>query len=48
MNALVSLNKADNVDELIDLMIEEYLAVHITKDEKKQLDIIMELYSSRN
>lgn len=48
LNALVSLNKADNVDELVDLMIEEYLTVHITKDEKKQLDIIMELYSSRN
>lgn len=47
LNALVSINKADTVDDLIDIMIEEYVSAHITKDEKKQLDIIIELYRSR-
>lgn len=47
LNALVSINKAETVDDLLDIMIEEYVSVHITKDEKKQLDIILELYRSR-
>lgn len=47
LNALVSLNKAETVDDLLDIMIEEYVSTHVTKDEKKQLDIIIELYRSR-
>lgn len=47
LNALVSLNKAETVDDLLDIMIEEYVSAHVTKDEKKQLDIIIELYRSR-
>lgn len=48
LNALVNINKADTIDELLEIIIEEYMAVHITKDEKKQLDIILELYRSKN
>lgn len=48
LNALVSLNKADTIDELIEIMIDEYSSVHITKDEKKQFDIVMDLYKSKN
>jgi predicted DNA-binding protein len=48
LNALVSLNKADTIDELIEIMIDEYFSVHVTKDEKKQYDIVMELYKSKN
>lgn len=48
LNALVSLNKADTIDELIEIMIEEYSSVHITKDEKKQFEIVMDLYKSKN
>ena len=44
LNALVSLNKADTIDELIDIMIDEYMTANILKDEKKQFDLIMELY----
>lgn len=44
LNALVSLNKADTIDELIDIMIDEYMATHILKDERKQFDLVMELY----
>lgn len=48
LNALVSLNKADTIDELIEIMIEEYFSAHVTKEEKKQFDLVMELYRSRN
>lgn len=48
LNALVSLNKADTIDELIEIMIDEYASVHVTKDEKKQFDIVMDLYKSKN
>ena len=48
LNALVSLNKADTIDELIEIMIDEYSSVHITKDEKKQFEIVMNLYKSKN
>lgn len=44
LNALVSLNKADTIDELIEIMIDEYMSVNVLKDEKKQFDLVMELY----
>lgn len=47
LNALVSLNKAENIDEMIEIMIDEYFSVHVTKDEKKQFDIVMDLYKSK-
>lgn len=47
LNALVSLNKAETIDELIEIMIDEYLSSHITKDEKKQFDIVINLYKSK-
>lgn len=48
LNALVSLNKAETIDELIEIMFDEYFSVHVTKDEKKQFDIVMDLYKSKN
>lgn len=48
LNALVSLNKADTIDELLEIMIDEYLSANILKDEKKQFDIVMNLYKSKN
>lgn len=48
LNALVSLNKADTIDELIEIMFDEYFSVHVTKDEKKQFDMVMDLYKSKN
>ncbi|OHX51647.1 DUF5388 domain-containing protein [Planococcus faecalis] len=47
LNALVSLNKADTIDDLIEIMFDEYFSVHVTKDEKKQFDMIMDLYKSK-
>lgn len=47
LNALVSLNKADTIDELLEIMIDEYLSANILKDEKKQFDMVVELYKSK-
>ena len=47
LNALVSLNKADTIDELLDIMIEEYMSTNLLKDEKKQFELILELYKSK-
>ncbi|WP_413783016.1 DUF5388 domain-containing protein, partial [Planococcus halocryophilus] len=47
LNALVSLNKADTIDDLIEIMFDEYFSVHVTKDEKKQFDMVMDLYKSK-
>lgn len=48
LNALVNLNKADTIDELIENMINEYLETNIMKDEKKQYDMIVELFRNKN
>lgn len=47
LNALVSLNKADTIDDLLDIMIDEYMSTNLLKDEKKQFDLILELYKSK-
>lgn len=47
LNALVSLNKAETIDDLLDIMIDEYLSANLLKDEKKQFDLILELYKSK-
>jgi len=41
------LNKADTIDELLEIMIDEYLSTNILKDEKKQFDMVVELYKSK-
>lgn len=48
LNALVSINKAESVDELIEIMIDEYMSSNITKEEKRQFDMVMELYKIKN
>lgn len=47
LNALVSLNKAETIDDLLDIMIEEYMSANLLKDEKKQFELILELYKSK-
>lgn len=44
LNALVSINKAETVDELIEIMIDEYMSNNITKEEKRQFDMVIDLY----
>jgi len=47
LNALVTLGIAPTVDEVIDLLINDYLTNILTKDERKQFEIILELYKRK-
>lgn len=48
LNALVTLGIASTVDDVTDLLINDYLANILTKDERKQFEIIFGLYKSKN
>ena len=48
LNALVNLNKADSVDQLIEIMLDEYKSNNLLKEEKKQFDLIMDLFNSKD
>lgn len=48
LNAMVTLGIADTVDQLTDVLIDEYVSNILSKDEKKQLEIILDLYKSKN
>jgi|GEM_PF-6143983 len=47
LNAMVTLGIADTVDQLTDVLIDEYVSNILSKDEKKQLEIILDLYKSK-
>ena len=47
LNALVTLGIAPNVDEVTDLLINDYLTNILTKDERKQFEIILGLYKKK-
>ena len=47
LNALVTIGIASTVDEVIDLLINDYLTNILTKDERKQFEIILELYKRK-
>lgn len=48
LNALVTMGIADTVDQLADVLIDEYVTNILSKDEKKQLEIILDLYKSKS
>lgn len=48
MNAMVTMGIADSVDQLTDLVVDEYISNILTKDQKKQLEIIYDLYKTKN
>lgn len=48
LNALVTLGIASTVDDVTDLLINDYIANILTKDERKQFEIIFELYKSKS
>ncbi|MBT2583142.1 DUF5388 domain-containing protein [Planococcus sp. ISL-109] len=48
LNAMVTLGIADTVDQLTDVLIDEYVSNILSKDEKKQLEIILDLYKSKS
>lgn len=41
LNALVQMGKAESVDVLVDILIDEYVNHQLLKDEKKTYDIIL-------
>lgn len=47
LNAMVTMGIADTVDQLTDVLIDEYVTNILSKDEKKQLEIILDLYKSK-
>lgn len=48
LNALVTLGIASTVDDVTDLLINDYISNILTKDERKQFEIIFELYKSKS
>ncbi|MFC6038957.1 DUF5388 domain-containing protein [Paenisporosarcina macmurdoensis] len=48
INALVTLGIASTVDDVTDLLINDYISNILTKDERKQFEIIFELYKSKS
>lgn len=48
MNAMVTMGIADSVDQLTDLAFDEYISNILTKDQRKQLEIIYDLYKNKN
>lgn len=47
LNAMVTMGLADSVDQLTDLVVDEFISNILTKDQKKQLDIIYDLYKGK-
>ncbi|AQQ55249.1 DUF5388 domain-containing protein [Planococcus lenghuensis] len=47
LNALVTLGVADSVDQVTDILFDEYVNNILSKEEKKQLELILELYRSK-
>lgn len=43
LNALVGIGKATNVDELIEIMLNEYKSTHLIEEEQKQYDMLMQI-----
>ncbi|OAH58646.1 hypothetical protein AWH48_16750 [Domibacillus aminovorans] len=47
LNALVTMGIADSVDNLLEILIEEYESTYLTKEEKKQYSLILEIYAAK-
>lgn len=43
LNALVQMGKAETVDVLVDILIDEYVNHQLLKDEKKTFDILLDV-----
>ena len=48
LNALIQLGKADNVDTLIDIILDEYIETNLLKDEKKTFNLIFDIIQKRD
>lgn len=48
LNALIQLGKADNVDTLIDILLDEYIETNLVKDEKKTFNLVLDIIKKRD
>lgn len=48
LNALIQLGKADNVDSLIDILLDEYIKTNLVKDEEKTFNLILDIIQKRD
>lgn len=48
LNALIQLGKAENVDTLIDILLDEYIENNLVKDEKKTYNLILDIVQKRD
>lgn len=48
LNALIQLGKADNVDTLIDILLDEYIETNLVKDEKKTFNLVLDIIQKRD
>lgn len=47
LNALVQLGKAENVDLLIDSLVEDYIKLELTKDEKRIYQVVFDTFNKK-
>ena len=47
LNALIQIGKADNVDTLIDIILDEYIETTLVKDEKKSYNLVLNILQKR-
>ncbi|MGN7118978.1 DUF5388 domain-containing protein [Lysinibacillus odysseyi] len=48
LNALIQLGKADNVDVMIDILLDEYIENNLVKGEKKTFNLILDILQKRD
>lgn len=48
LNALIQLGKADNVDSLIDILLDEYIETNLVKEEKKTFNLVLDIIQKRD
>lgn len=48
LNALIQMGKAENVDILIDILMDEYIENNLVKDEKKTFNLVLDIIQKRD
>ena len=48
LNTLIQLGKADSVDVLVDMLLDEYIENSLAKDEKKTFDLVFDVIQKRD
>lgn len=48
LNAMVTVGLAESIDQLTDMLSHEYMETTLTKDQRKQVNIVYEMYRAKN